>query len=80
MLKITEEKIVYPKDKQQTIQLTLFLLSNLIEIAELNEQEVENVSKVLEKVFLGKSKEVLSEFRGKIIDDIYKDIGINRIK
>ena len=65
---------------QQTIQLTLFLLSNLIEIAELNEQEVENVSKVLEKVFLGKSKEVLSEFRGKIMDDIYKDIGINRIK
>ena len=80
MLKVTEEKIVYPKDKQQTIQLTLFLLSNLIEIAELNEQEVENVSKVLEKVFLGKSKEVLLEFRGKIIDDIYKDIGINRIK
>ena len=80
MLKVTEEKIVYPKDKQQTIQLTLFLLSNLIEIAELNEQEVENVSKVLEKVFLGKSKEVLLEFRGKIMDDIYKDIGINRIK
>lgn len=80
MIRVTEDEIVYPKDKHKTIQLTLFLLSNLIEIAELNEQEVENVSKVLEKVFLGKSKEVLLEFRGKIMDDIYKDIGINRIK
>ena len=80
MLKVTEEKIVYPKDKQETIQLTLFLLSNLIEIAKLNDQEIENVAGILEKIFRGKSKEVLSEFRGKIMDDIYKDIGINRIK
>lgn len=79
MLKVTEEKIVYPKDKQETIQLTFFLLSNLIEIAKLNDQEIENVAGVLEKIFRGKSKEVLNEIREKKLEAIYKDLNIKKI-
>ena len=79
MIKVIDGEITYPQDKQQTIQLTLFLVSNLIEIANLNDQEIENVAGVLERVFRGEGKEVIKELKNNAINDIYQDIGIKRL-
>ena len=80
MIQIEDGEITYPQDKHLTVQLTLFLLANLTEIAGLDEQEIENVAGCLERVFRGQGNEVIKEFREKEIDTIYKDIGIKRIK
>lgn len=79
MIKVINGEITYPQDKHQTIQLTLFLVSNLIEIANLNDEEIENVAGVLERLFRGKSEEVLKEIREKKLEAFYKDLNIKKI-
>ncbi len=80
MIKVKNGEITYSDDKETIVSETLFLLENLKTIANLNEEEINNLSKIVGEVIKGNSKKVLTQFRKNNIKNLFEELGIKTIK
>ena len=79
MIRVENKEIEFSTDKFTLITETLFLLDNLKEIAELDEEEVERIAAIAGDIIRGNSKHILKNQKKKIIDNLMGDLGIKRI-
>ncbi len=80
MIKVKNGEITYSDDKETIVSETLFLLENLKTIANLNEEEINNLSKIVGEVIKGNSKKVLTQFRKNNIKNLFEELGIKTIQ
>ena len=79
MIRVENKEIEFSTDKFTLITETLFLLDNLKEIADLDEEEVERIAAIAGDIIRGNSKHILKKQKKKIIDNLMGDLGIKRI-
>lgn len=79
MIRVENKEIEFSTDKFTIITETLFLLDNLKEIAELDDEEVERIAALAGDIIRGNSKHILKNQKKKIVDNLMGDLGIKRI-
>lgn len=79
MIKVENGEIEYSDDKETIVSETLLLLENLKIIANLNEEEVNNLSELVGEVIKGNSKKILTELRKNKVKELFKELGVKTI-